>query len=69
MSACISTDKYLDVQWEEFTSKLDIMMYYVAISDHLDANGTNCKSYVSTLYHYHYHCMKVQNLLILNLIN
>jgi len=43
----INTDKYLDVQFEGFYSKLDILMYYIAISDYKNITDTNCKPYVS----------------------
>lgn len=37
----------LDVQYEGFTSRLDMLMYYVAVSNNTDANDTNCVKYVS----------------------
>ena len=37
----------LDVQYEGFTSRLDILMYYIAVSNNTDANDTNCVKYVS----------------------
>ena len=43
----IKTDKYLDIQFEGFYSKLDILMYYIAISDYKNITDTNCKPYVS----------------------
>jgi len=50
MSRYVSTDKYLELQWEGFTSDLDILMYYIAISNNSDANQTSCKNYVSNLW-------------------
>ena len=47
MNTFISTGTYLDVQFEGFSSKLDILMYYVTLSNNSDANNTNCKNYVS----------------------
>ncbi len=55
----INTDKYLDVQFEGFYSKLDILMYYIAISDYKNITDTDCKYYVSKLdlyNHYFYVC-------------
>ena len=43
----IKTDNYLDVQFEGFYSKLDILMYYIAISDYKNITDTDCKPYVS----------------------
>lgn len=43
----------LEVQYEGFTSRLDILMYYVAVSNNTEANHTSCKEYVSRLcYHF-----------------
>ncbi|CAG2228792.1 unnamed protein product [Mytilus edulis] len=42
----ISTDKYVDVQFEGFYSKLDILMYYVAVSDYRNFTGSDCKQYI-----------------------
>lgn len=47
MNDYIRTDSYVDVQFEGFTSKLDILMYYVALSNNTDPAGTDCKLYVS----------------------
>ena len=55
----INTDKYLDVQFEGFYSKLDILMYYIAVSDFKNITDTDCKYYVSELdlyNHYFYVC-------------
>ncbi|KAK3104702.1 hypothetical protein FSP39_008103 [Pinctada imbricata] len=41
--ACVGNDTELEVQYEGFFSNLDILMYYVAISNHTQAVGTNCK--------------------------
>ena len=49
MEKFIPTDTYLEIQFEGFTSQLDILMYYVALSNNSDANNTNCKAYVSYL--------------------
>ncbi|XP_076116641.1 uncharacterized protein LOC143084119 [Mytilus galloprovincialis] len=46
MNDYINTDRQVDVQFEGFTSKLDILMYYVAISNNTDLNGTDCKLYI-----------------------
>ena len=43
----VDTDKYLDVQFEGFYSKLDILMYYVAVSDYKNITATDCRNYVS----------------------
>ncbi|KAK3612537.1 hypothetical protein CHS0354_024514 [Potamilus streckersoni] len=42
----VPADKNLDVNWEGFTSKVDILMYYVALSNNSLANGTSCKRYI-----------------------
>ncbi|VDI27589.1 Hypothetical predicted protein, partial [Mytilus galloprovincialis] len=42
----INTDKYVDVQFEGFYSKLDILMYYVAVSDYRNFTGSDCKQYI-----------------------
>lgn len=47
---CVPTLTSLEVQFDEFTSNLDILMYYVAISNNTEANSTNCKRYVSQCY-------------------
>ena len=47
MKDYINTDSHVDVQFEGFTSKLDILMYYIALSNNTDANSTDCKQYVS----------------------
>ena len=44
---CVPRSTGLEVQYEGFTSKLGILMYYVAISNHTGANSTNCKQFVS----------------------
>lgn len=49
MDDYVNTDTYLDVQFEGFYSKLDILMYYVAVSNHSGVNGTDCKRYVSNI--------------------
>ncbi|XP_076085507.1 uncharacterized protein LOC143056307 [Mytilus galloprovincialis] len=46
MQKFIPTDTYLEIQFEGFSSKLDILMYYVALSNNSDANNTNCKAYI-----------------------
>ncbi|CAG2210833.1 unnamed protein product [Mytilus edulis] len=46
MEKFIPTDTYLEIQFEGFTSQLDILMYYVALSNNSDANNTNCKAYI-----------------------
>ncbi|XP_052081925.1 uncharacterized protein LOC127719726 isoform X2 [Mytilus californianus] len=46
MEKYIPTYTYLDIQFEGFSSKLDILMYYVALSNNSDANNTNCKAYI-----------------------
>ena len=47
MKDYINTDSHVDVQFEGFTSKLDILMYYIVLSNNTDANSTDCKQYVS----------------------
>jgi hypothetical protein len=47
MEEYVSTDKSLDVQFQSFYSKLDILMYYVAVSNYSGVTGTDCKQYVS----------------------
>ena len=47
MENYVSIDKYLDVQFQSFYSKLDILMYYVAVSNYTGVIGTDCKQYVS----------------------
>lgn len=42
----------LEVQYEGFISRLDILMYYVAVSNNTEANHTSCKEYVSYLCHH-----------------
>ncbi|CAG2247498.1 unnamed protein product [Mytilus edulis] len=46
MGDYIDTDTYVDIQFEGFTSKLDIMMYYIGLSNHTQAVGTDCKQYI-----------------------
>ncbi|CAG2246701.1 unnamed protein product [Mytilus edulis] len=46
MERYIPTYTYLEIQFEGFSSKLDILMYYVALSNNSDANNTNCKAYI-----------------------
>ncbi|VDI73733.1 Hypothetical predicted protein, partial [Mytilus galloprovincialis] len=46
MGDFINTDMYVDIQFEGFTSKLDIMMYYIGLSNHTQAVGTDCKQYI-----------------------
>ncbi|KAK3612515.1 hypothetical protein CHS0354_024486 [Potamilus streckersoni] len=42
----VPTNEHLDVNWEGFTSKVDILLYYVALSNNSLANGTSCKHYI-----------------------
>ncbi|XP_052081236.1 uncharacterized protein LOC127719260 [Mytilus californianus] len=49
MGDYINTDTYVDIQFEGFTSKLDIMMYYIGLSNHTQVVGTDCKQYVSII--------------------
>lgn len=51
MGDFINTDMYVDIQFEGFTSKLDIMMYYIGLSNHTQAVGTDCKQYVSIVWY------------------
>lgn len=51
--SCVNSLSELEVQYEGFTSRLDILMYYVAVSNNTEANHTSCKEYVSRLcYHF-----------------
>ncbi|XP_062596534.1 uncharacterized protein LOC134257978, partial [Saccostrea cucullata] len=43
----ISSQDTLEVQYEGFSSRLGILMYYIAISNTTDANFTNCKEFIS----------------------
>ncbi|OPL20483.1 hypothetical protein AM593_03984, partial [Mytilus galloprovincialis] len=43
MGDFINNDTYVDIQFEGFTSKLEIMMYYVGLSNNTGAEGTDCK--------------------------
>ena len=44
----IDNTKEIGVQFEEFESKLDILMYYVAMSSHSQSEETDCQPFVST---------------------
>lgn len=44
---CVDSLSELEVQYEGFTSRLEILMYYIAVSNNTNANDTNCKKYVS----------------------
>ncbi|VDI71255.1 Hypothetical predicted protein, partial [Mytilus galloprovincialis] len=46
MGDFINNDTYVDIQFEGFTSKLEIMMYYVGLSNNTGAVGTDCKLYI-----------------------
>ncbi|KAK3101942.1 hypothetical protein FSP39_007535 [Pinctada imbricata] len=43
---CISSKSDMDVIWEDFTTDLTMLLYYVAVSNNNDANGTDCKLYI-----------------------
>lgn len=45
--SCVSSLSGLEVQYEGYASKLGILMYYIAVSNHTDVNSQNCKPYVS----------------------
>ena len=49
MSDFVSTDKYLDIQFKDFFSKLDILMYYVAVSSYMSVTDRDCKRFVSII--------------------
>jgi hypothetical protein len=51
MPAYINNHTYVEVQWSGFVSKVDIMMYYVAMSNNTDAMNTSCILYVSAMKH------------------
>ena len=44
----IDNTKEIGVQFEEFESKLDILIYYVAMSSHSQSEETDCQPFVST---------------------
>ena len=44
--SCISNDTMIEVQYEGFYSTLDILMYYVAVSNNTGPVGINCKHVV-----------------------
>ncbi|CAC5409205.1 unnamed protein product [Mytilus coruscus] len=46
MGDYVSTDTYLDIQFEGFFSKVEILMYYVAVSNYTGVTGTDCKHYI-----------------------
>ncbi|VDI79784.1 Hypothetical predicted protein [Mytilus galloprovincialis] len=46
MEDFVNTDTYLDIQFEGFFSKVEILMYYVAVSNYTSVNGTDCKHYI-----------------------
>ncbi|VDI54125.1 Hypothetical predicted protein [Mytilus galloprovincialis] len=46
MGDYVSSDTYLDIQFEGFSSKVEILMYYVAVSNYTGVNGTDCKHYI-----------------------
>ncbi|XP_076087285.1 uncharacterized protein LOC143057777 [Mytilus galloprovincialis] len=46
MGDYVNNDTYVDIQFEGFTSKLEIMMYYVGLSNNTGAEGTDCKHYM-----------------------
>lgn len=50
MADFVKNRTQVGVQFEGFQSKLDILMYYVALSNHSEANGTDCQLYVCIIY-------------------
>ncbi|XP_071123199.1 uncharacterized protein [Mytilus edulis] len=46
MADFVKNRTQVGVQFEGFQSKLDILMYYVALSNHSEANGTDCQLYI-----------------------
>lgn len=50
---CVSSLSGLEVQYEGYTSKLGILMHYIAVSNHTDVNSHNCKLYVSIYIYRH----------------
>ncbi|XP_076086943.1 uncharacterized protein LOC143057517 [Mytilus galloprovincialis] len=46
MGDFINNDTYVDIQFEGFTSKLEIMMYYVGLSNNTEAEGIDCKLHI-----------------------
>ncbi|VDI16055.1 Hypothetical predicted protein [Mytilus galloprovincialis] len=46
MDSILSVGTYVDVQFSGFESKIEILMYYVAMSNNTDATGTSCTHYV-----------------------
>jgi hypothetical protein len=49
MDSVLSTGTFVDVQFSGFQSQIEIMMYYVALSDNTDATAISCTHYVSTV--------------------
>ncbi|KAK3101936.1 hypothetical protein FSP39_007496 [Pinctada imbricata] len=43
---CISSTSDMEVTWEDFSTDLTMLLYYVAVSNNTDANGTDCKRYI-----------------------
>ncbi|KAK3609657.1 hypothetical protein CHS0354_035942 [Potamilus streckersoni] len=46
MPRYVDNDTVLEIQWDNFTSMVDMMLYYVALSTNNQAEGTNCKNYL-----------------------
>ncbi|CAG2187681.1 unnamed protein product [Mytilus edulis] len=46
MADFVNNSTQVGIQFEGFQSKLDILMYYVALSNHSDADGTDCQLYI-----------------------
>ncbi|KAL3873866.1 hypothetical protein ACJMK2_036950, partial [Sinanodonta woodiana] len=46
MPRYVNVETYLDMQWNDFYSKVDILMYYVGVSDQTEALKTSCKRYI-----------------------
>ena len=47
MPKFITSDSQMSVQWTGFESKVDMMLYYVAVSGNNGTNQMDCKSLVS----------------------
>ncbi|KAL5015119.1 hypothetical protein ScPMuIL_009389 [Solemya velum] len=42
----VNSDTTVDILWDGFTSEVELMLNFVAISDNTDANSTDCRLYV-----------------------
>ncbi|KAL5014713.1 hypothetical protein ScPMuIL_008983 [Solemya velum] len=46
MEDYVKSDKTVDILWDGFTSEVELMLNFVALSDNTDANSTDCRLYV-----------------------